>query len=392
MKEPFYNIKVKDKDIDIVEKLGITSFSFESSTEKDNLVKLQGTISFKNTSILDEQWLQKGTEIVYFFGYKGAAQSEVHRAVITEINVNFGLTISISIDCLDKGQYLKKGTNNKVWENVKASDIVGSIAKNYDLETVIDTTDFTYISKPQGNMNDFDFIKKLSKESNKTFFITDNTLHFKDRDLAKSSTVTYTYGNGDSKIKSFSPKLKGTDDKGVGSSAKVVGINNADNKEVSEVLDVQKTGKNDLGNVKGTFNYNKNGVETYKGGVATVTNDVPEIEKKKLQNKVENEQLNSLEATLTLEGEPKIKVTDIITMSGLPQKFVGNYYVSVVSHSISSSGYETVVQLKKNATNKTITNNQNKSADPNNKTIGANAVKNEKVVKKVSYNANGKKK
>ena len=78
-----------------------------------------------------------------------------------------------------------------------------------------------------------------------------------------------------------------------------------------------------------------------------------DIEAENIANKAKKDsELNDIKATLTIEGDPTVEHDKVITVGGVGKKNSGNWYVHTVSHSIDSSGFTTVQQLKKNASGK----------------------------------------
>ncbi len=388
-KQPFYSVLVKDTKLDIVETYGVFSFAYEESNEKDNQLTLQ--IRNQNLEMIDENWLVQGTELLFLFGYKGQEQSQTKIALITEIDINYSKDISITIKAVDKGNYLKKSTSNKVWEEMTAAEIVSEIADFYDMESAITATKKLYETLPQGNLSDFDLCKKLAQENNFHFHISNNKLYFDQRKLGDKSQVTYTYRNGDSKIKSFKPKNAGIKNNTFGTGAKVEKINTDTNEVLTVKVDANKVENNtSTGKIKANWDTNgKFKGKTNNDNLITNPSNDKEVIKNQANKTVGDAQLGNIEATLTLEGEPQIIEGMIITMAGVAQKHIGNYYVVGVKHSISNSGYETIVELKKNATNKPITNNATKTSETVNNSTGTKNVNDKTEVKTVNYTQNG---
>ena len=387
-RKPFYSVLVDKQNIDLVEKYGVVSFNYEESNGKDNLLTLQ--LKNQNKELLDEAWFVEGTTLTFLFGYKGEEQSEQKQAIITSIEPTYGLDISVTIKATDKGNYLKKTNDTKLWDGT-ATDIAKTIAGQYDLEFVGESTSKTYKQYSQGNLTDFDFLKKLATENNLHFHVSNNQLFFRKKNLGANSSITYTYGDGNGKVKSFKPKVNGLKDSGLGAGATMTSINPDTNKEEKvEVKGNNVENNTALGKVNNYFDMNgafKNKDQTTKQVV--VTKPDTNTTKNTLSNKVANQQLSNMEATLTLEGEPQLKEGMIITIAGVAQKHSGNYFVESVKHSISSGGFETVVELKKNASLKSNTNNSTNTGTDKNTTTGEKQVANKKEMKVVNYDNKG---
>lgn len=386
LKKPFYSVVVAKTNLDLVETYGVHSFSYEESNDKDNQLTLQ--IRNQDIAMIDSDWLVQGTELYFIFGYKGQEQSAKKSAIITEIDINYVEEISVTIRVLDKGNLMKKVNRNRVWENLHASAIVIAIANIYKLDYEIIPTSKTYENLPQGNMSDFDFLRKLANENNRYLHVSNNVLYFTERKLDGKSSVTYTYRDGNSKVVSFKIKNKGIESLGVSSGAKVSRVNTETNETMQVETKPNETGTSALGKFLDIFDINSLfGSEKATNTVTHTTND-KDVLKNKLDKQVAESQLNAIEGTLTLEGEPNLKEGMIITIAGLAQKHNGNYFVTTVKHSISDSGYETVATVKKNATNKPITNNK-ELADKVNSTTGTTDVNSKAALKVVNYDVNG---
>ena len=58
----------------------------------------------------------------------------------------------------------------------------------------------------------------------------------------------------------------------------------------------------------------------------------------------------ALVAKMTVLGDPELDVGQIINVGGVPKMVAGNYYIQSVKHSLSGSGYQTTLDIRRDAT------------------------------------------
>jgi phage protein D len=391
-KRPFYNVQTKDGT-----QIFPYDFSFEESLGKDNYLMLK--FQDIKTDFLDLEWLTEGTVLVFNFGFLGTEeQSQKRYAEILDIEPTYQRTIDVTVKCTDKGLVMKKKMSNIVWQDVTASDIAKTIAGWYGLETDIESTTYKYTALPQANRTDWELLKYLAtqeKSGNFSIWINDNTLYFKELDLTKEATVTFTYADGNGKVISFKPKSKKSNQSSAAGGSQVTGFDLDTNTTTTEKADNSNLANN---KALGKYKFNANGEGGYvkaddKNAVATGKNTFVAIPNKdRLKNTANSEvkkaNLEGLEATLNLEGEPRINAGDIITIAGVAKRHLGNYLVQSVRHTISGGGFLTTLELKKNATAKN--ESAGKVSGSVNDSKGTDKPNEKKALKNKKFDANGK--
>jgi hypothetical protein len=339
------------------------------------------------------------------YGYIGGRLSPIKEFTITLANVSYASLISVGITASDKGISLKKYTSGKVWVNMTISDIVIEIAKKHGLTYSVDKTFKVYDSLAQGQETDYGFVKYLARllKGDYQAYVTGTELYFKKRDLAKSSIITYSYG--DYEVISFEPVW---DEQGTSSGANGVAFVGFDKENLT--ANVGKADNNEstdsiLGNsVAFMFNgaekladkaLGSSGVSNYLGkdvaNTLASSNKIvgsgesnPEALKGQSDTLVKDAKLKLLKGDLVVQGNPLIDLGDIITIAGVAKIHLGNWTVTAIQDSIGSGGYITTITLAKNSFN---SNNSNTKAIKNN-SIGTGEDK--KAVKVVTFDLNGK--
>lgn len=190
-------VKANGKWIEITEY--VTKFSHILSNVEASSASITLNSDHMNYKLDDFKFLATGQLIVFRYGYLNQegllekynisqAMSKRYVAVIGDINYQYGSQGSkFILKLISKGYYTKKIVTQKIWKKVTASDIARQVARLHDLKPFIDETNFVYGSFPQGNMSNYDLLRRLAQlEPGFVFFIRSNELHFKKVGTYKS--------------------------------------------------------------------------------------------------------------------------------------------------------------------------------------------------------------
>lgn len=341
---PFIKLKTEN-NIDLSDY--VESFVYEDCTEQEDMIEvtLKG-LDF--IELIDEGEIAKGVLVNFDFGFIGGISSNTHVGIITEIEPNYG-SESLIIRALDKGIILKRSDSNKIWHNVKATDIVKEVAKKYRMSVVIEETKTVYEEMPQGGQTDFEFLKYLSlleTDGNYIFYVKGETLYFLSRGTDKKSVLTYSYPDND--IISFKPSESDLISDAEGTQLQTTSHNvNTGETIIDKVTSVTERIDTKLGThitqaFDGAYDIVKN-ILTVDSDLIKVTNVSNAIKK--------DANLKILTADLIIFGNPTLVADTVLTMNGkLLKRDIGNWYITKVKHLINSGGYTTILELQKNAT------------------------------------------
>jgi uncharacterized protein len=392
MKAPFYYISINGRDISEL----VENFNYEDCVEEDDMLTF--TIFSKLSSkFAEDEAIKAGTLAEFKFGYRAGKTSDLRKARITDISYKYGENVKISVKAMDLGTVMKKSTSNKIWRNITTREIALEIASRYGMTVEADFDGKFWKSVPQGHLSDFEFLQQLSmKETDGNYIIqiTDTVIKFIRRALNERSLTTLTFKDPNSGIISFSSDYKESSAKNEGVGVSMAGFNPMDKKaEVGKAdpnsqknaatLGERKTIYSADGNIMGSWgseestNLNVKQVaqkpakeettfeKTTRLGktIVTAVQDPTELTNMaNTSNKTGN--LKILTGSLVLEGKPNIRSNRIITLSGFFKRDLGNWYVKKVTHSITSSGYTTTLDLEKNGSNSKVAG-RGKATNPN---------------------------
>ena len=402
VKSPFVKLWVVSQDtgedIDISDK--ISRFVFEDSVAIDNMVEF--TIIPKYTEVIvEDSDVVEGATIKFQYGYIGGATSVIRSAVIKDVEPDFKSTVvKLMVRALDKGRVLKNTTSNKVWINLKSTDIAKAIADRHKLKVQVDVTTRVWEYYPQGNLDDLTFLRKLADEEqagNYIVYIQDDTLFFVRRGLDTASRVTITFGQGNNGLIGFKPRYRESTapTEGAGSSIvsfdfenkkTVVAESKPENEEENITLDDYDLLYSDTGDFiaeqTNTESVNPDAVgndfgesglpdiiETGKKIMDMATN--PDEVAAKVNSAKKSGTFKVLEGSLRMQGTPNLKPNEIITLKRFFTKYSGNWLIEKIRHEIQGgASYISTLTINKNGSKKPSSKNT-AVAKVSNKTRGA---------------------
>lgn len=338
---PFYAVFIEGNEKREISEY-VQSLSYTHSVKKDSTVTIK--IYADKVNAFEENDIKRGQYLQIQYGYKKASVSNFYSLRISDIQYRYGGTIEITITATDKGNVMKKGTSKKIWKNVTTGKIITDIAKKYGLQYTNDYDGKNWDNLPQAGENDFEFLQKLAareKDGNFIIYVSGNTLHFVKRGLDKDSSFLFQYGNPESGIISFVPKetetTLGSQDIKISATVESTIVTPGDSNEVS------------LGKFKFTYNANGEDVATGLGKSLGLPDKDTEVAENRLKSVKNEGKLKGLKATLTVTGKPTLLPNQIITISGVRLRHVGNYLITEVKHTIDKNGgYKSVLELSKN--------------------------------------------
>ena len=238
MNTPFVRLYVKKTGRDLTE--FCEDFTFEDSDEKDAYaefrlnglgenIDVQGN---KSGFLMNSADISVNTPLQFTFGMLGGFVSPTHEITVSDLHFDYsqGRVIAI-VKCLDKGNVIKRGATQKIWNNSTASDIAREIASKYDMQTQIDNTSYVYNAIPQSGRSDLEMLQFLAhKENGLHCYVSNNVLHFERVDFGKKATRLFTVGEN---VVHFSTHEKNSSKNKDSNGAEVAGVNTITGKSFS---------------------------------------------------------------------------------------------------------------------------------------------------------------
>lgn len=221
---PFYRLKVDGKSIpeSVMDRIQTLTYE-ENDLGADTLqLEVEDSIYY----FLDNPQLFEDLPIEAELGYESLpAYTFKGYIIIVQPSFTAGGQVTASITCMDESHLLNKKKKIRTWNNMKISDILTKIAKEYKLKADIQATSTVYEKLTQSNETDIQFICKLVNGLNNDSLgsgigqkqpvfstrqymvkIKNQTMTFKERVLSTNdSRRDLWYNSGEANIISFSP-------------------------------------------------------------------------------------------------------------------------------------------------------------------------------------------
>lgn len=376
---PAFSIQVGGKDL---LDLGVEIFSVTVNNTLEGADDFSFTINnpinpkdsddfrFLKEKIFSVKFDDPQNEVIIKMGYGDRSKlAQVFSGIITAMDLTFpanGVSQMI-IKGYDRSHKMMKDLNEHTWGSdnkaVSYSEIVKEIAakpcNKLNVKNVVDTREkYKQIKKDKGQ-SDYDFIKnKLAKRIGFEFFVVDKDLYFRPRKNDKIiTTAELTWGRT---LISFSPKIN------TAKQASEVQVRDWDPAKQKPII-----GKAKSGSEKG-----KDAVGRTGGQVVSCSQSQSQGAVKYVSEKVDNQKDADDRARAILEqtaldyitgnGEclglpgdfreegkngPAILAGSKVSLMGLGKTFSKAYYVTKVTHSISTSGFKTTFEVAENSIN-----------------------------------------
>jgi phage protein D len=274
----------------------------------------------------DLNWgdIEPGTPLEVAVGWGGAGQTETvfvgtSHGVEVEFTQAGGGRVSVSgYGVLHE---MMRGVTERSWEEVPVTTAVQSVLGEYGGGRVGGT------SSPrkriiQHNQNDYRFVRELAEEYGFEFYARQGTIHFEPRASILVSSVdpemTFTYGNT---LDQFSAEL---------------------------------TTANQLSEVEVRY-WDMTQEKEIVGSASKSTGQGTEVFRIACDSKAEAEQIARSKLSLlsmaratgygVSDGIPALSAGMTVRIEGVGELFVGNYYVTRVTHRMQGSGYQTTFEV-----------------------------------------------
>jgi uncharacterized protein len=376
---PAFSIQVGDKDL---LKLGVEIFSVTVNNTLEGADDFSFTINNPiDPGANDFRYLKEmlfsldchdpKNEVIIKMGYGDRSKLvQVFSGIITAVDLTFpanGVS-QMTIKGYDRSHKMMKELNQRTFggkEPVSYSGIVKQIAACYKftISNVADTQEKYRQIKKENGQSDYDFIKKnLAEKIGFEFFVIDKDLYFRPRkNDNKKTTAELTWG---STLVSFSPKIN------TAKQASEVQVRGWDPAKQKPIIGKAKSGKEkgkDVGEgtggqAVGCSQSEGSGAVKYISEKVHNQKDADDrakaiLEKTALDFITGNGECLGLPGDFKKggENEPAIIVGSSVNLKGLGNTFSKIYYVTKVTHSISTSGFKTTFEVAENSINeKTI--------------------------------------
>lgn len=366
----------------------ILSFEYQDDEKKTDLLKL--TIDNRDLRHFDEAFVMKGQQLIVSWGYPGEMCPD--RLVVVQKVSGF---FTITVEAQDKGVLAQKETFSRVWENVRRSDVVRIIARDFlgyrDDQVIIEETEQVLPVVTQAAQTDGQFLRKLADLEGFEYYVDADGLHWHPRRLGQRPIRRLTYyvnpGVGDiiklnvdddAKKKHGAVTQAGRDPL---AKTDIKATANADNTKRDTTGAKQEIGAPPpavtytqrvdptSGQVTTTYAAPPKTPSDGVSAAATVPSSATTAKDAQTQAAAgfRTSQQSVIKLSGELVGDPFIAAKTILEIDGIGSRMSGRYYLTSVTHKIDSSGYVTSFKAHTDGSGKGGPGGQGKAAKPNQK-------------------------
>ncbi len=261
---------------------------------------------------------------------------------ITEVTTSFseGGTPELAVAGFDDMFPLTLGKRSRSWKDITDSDVVNRIAKEYNLNTDVQSTTEKHAQIEQNQESDLELIKKLADRNHFEFYVdTRRTLRFGPPDDTRDGILNLSWGQG---LLSFKPEAN------LAAQVSVVEVYGWDESQKKAFV-----GRAVAGEESGHDPRRKSGGERLR---TALNRDVvlqlrqpvfTQAEAKRRAVAVLNDHAKHfVTGDAECIGVPTILPDSNITLGNLGAPFSKTYYVQQTTHKVDSSGYRTRIKVK----------------------------------------------
>lgn len=278
-----------------------------------------------------------GNSIEVYMGMDGV--TEMLSGEIDSMNVQFGSSASMDIQGFDYLHRLTFGKKTRTFTKVSDSGIASSIASEAGLTPQIDATDTQLEVVTQNNESNYRFLLQRAKRIGYELLVSGKKLIFRKPKETQSSVVTLKYGVD---IMDFTIQVNNLNK---GSQVEARGWDMM----AKEAF----TGTASSGDEYGTMGESDTGFSVASEDSKILMQKVLPVDRNDAGNLAKGKYntllLDFMDGSGECDGNPKIRAGKMITITGLGDKYSGEYYVVHANHSVDKNGYYTSFKVKKTA-------------------------------------------
>ena len=283
-----------------------------------------------------------GNEVEIWLGYVG----DIHKVMLAEITslepmFTAGQPPLLTVRGYDHRHRLARGRKTRTFAQMKDSAIAGQIAREAGLRAQVDATGVTLSYVIQSNQSDWDFLRRRASLIGYEIYVRDKVLYFRSPQVTQPPADKLSLG---ADITEFNPRLSSL------TQAAMITIRGWDVKQKKAVVASARAapavGGSELGYsvTRGAFGASTMAI------IGQPARNLPEADPS-AQGQFSTGSLAYIEGEVVAYGRPQLHAGTVVDITGGGQKFSGRYYVTSVTHTLTSEhGYQTSFTVQRNAT------------------------------------------
>ena len=340
---PFFEIKINDQLLEDQYLKSITGVNFSFDLKNTDMCTIQ--VSNCDISWIDEKEgiFSEGNEVEIRYGYHNDYEEySTFYGEICSIEPQFPMTgiPTLTVRVYDLSHRLKNGVNlQDPYRNVKDSDIALKIAERHQLDAEVDVTDEIFERVYQKEKRDFQFLFNRAKSIGYDFYVQEKTLYFI---LSEDKIPEIYFLSWKENLIQFNPRLN------TSTIISEVEVRGWDPKLKKEIISIKRLDQSLLEDVLSSKALRQISSSPNKKKKEINRSIRSQQEAQKRANTILKENINKiLSASGSCIGLPNLKPGTILDISGLGERFSGEYFVTSSTHSLGTGAYTTNFNVEK---------------------------------------------
>jgi Rhs element Vgr protein len=331
--------KIRIEGVDIPDTYQIVSISVKKSINRipsAQIVLADGDVARQDFVISSGDLFVPGKEIEILAGYHGKNEL-IFRGMIIEHGISSRIRRSsrLIIKCKDKAVRMTLGRKNEIYKNSKDSDAIEEILDDYELGRAVTETATRHQELVKYAATDWDFMVTRAEKNGLLVVVDNGDVSLFAPDMKKEPVFDLVYGDN---IFEFEANI---DSRRQVNGVSGVSWDYADQRIIEEEADAPDF--EEPGNLPGKDLAKSAPLQRIQ---LKHSGNLPDQELRAWANtKLLKSRLAKITGRIKTQGFAEIKPGDLISLLGVGARFAGKHLVSGISHSISSTDWETDIQI-----------------------------------------------
>jgi Rhs element Vgr protein len=300
------------------------------------LVIADGDPSSQDFAASGSEFFIPGNEIEIKAGYHSEDET-IFKGIITSqgIKADVRRPSSLTVDCKGKAFKMTIGRKNRTFPESTDSDAISTILSEHGLQSDVESTAITHESLLQYNATDWDFIVLRAEACNKLVFAEDDVLKIKAPAMTGPAVIEASYGSG---MLGFEGEIRSEEQY---SSVKA----HAWDPSAQETIEMEGTdpGISQPGNLSPSTLAAVSGLDEFSLRHPAQVKD--QVLQSWSDSVLTRSQLARNRGRVTVQGTAEPKPGDLITLSGLGDRYNGDAWISGIRHEISEGNWTTNIGI-----------------------------------------------
>lgn len=322
----------------IPDKIEIRAINIEQAVNKISsatISVLDGNVAVDNFPVSTSGIFIPGNEIEIKAGYDGQNSTLFKGIIIRQtIRVDDAMTPSLDVECSDKAVKLTVGRKNKIYYDMKDSDVFNQIIGEAGLVSQVETTSFNNDQIVCYYISGWDFLLERAAVNKMVVTALNNKVSVFNP-ISNSNPVLMLSGGGD--IISFNFTL---DSVSQFAKVKASAWDSKEKKLNSVAVANNYTSPGDLTclTLSEVIGLNEYEIQT---GAAVSFDELKSWADAQMQKSV----LSKITGSLNIQGTSDVVPGNYLSLNGVGTRFKGDHFVSFVKHSIVNGSWKTQIEV-----------------------------------------------